>query len=161
VLGAILKEVGAGWISYLLYFHWSLKNSLRAPLTKDPLIRFTCIASTMSSPCPEAQESISSVYSPSQEEVPSSLPSYAQTLIPSISFPQLLLVSHAQSPPLHPAADLKFDVRSLPNPPKNVRGKYNGTSKRVREWQETDQKFLDRRDEIRKGGGGKGKGKDG
>jgi hypothetical protein len=154
---AILKEVGVDWISYLLCFHWSLKNSLRAPLTKDSLIRFTCIASTMSSPGPKAQESNSPVYSPSQEEVPSSLPSYAQTLIPSISIPQLLLVSYAHSPPLHPAADLKLDVCSLPNPPKNVRDKYNGTSKRVREWLETDQKVLDKRDEIKRWVEGKGK----
>lgn len=45
----------------------------------------------------------------------------------------LILTSHAHSPPLKPAPDLKFDLRSIPNPPKAIRTAYTGVDKRLRE----------------------------
>lgn len=54
----------------------------------------------------------------------------------------LLIVSHARSPPLHPPGDLKYDLRSIPNPPKHIRDAYNGTSKRLREWMLAEPEFV-------------------
>ena len=43
------------------------------------------------------------------------------------------IFSHSHAPPLRPAADLSFDLRRLPNPPKHIRDQYDGRSKRLRE----------------------------
>ena len=77
------------------------------------------------------------------------LPEYAQNLLPEAELPTLYLISFGHSPPLKPAPQLKFDVRSLPNPPKHIRDAHNGTSKRLQEWMQTDAKFLARRDAIK------------
>jgi hypothetical protein len=77
------------------------------------------------------------------------LPTYTPNTLPSFSLPSLILISHSHSPPLNPPPDLKFDVRSLPNPPKNVRDAYNGTSKRLQEWMRGDDRFIERRDEMK------------
>ena len=45
----------------------------------------------------------------------------------------LLLTSHAHSPPLRPPAQLKYDLRSIQNPPKALRDSHTGVSKRLRE----------------------------
>jgi hypothetical protein len=59
------------------------------------------------------------------------------------------LISHGHSPPSRPPPDLEFDVRSLPNPPKHTRESYNGTSKRLQELLEPDDRFQTRKNEIR------------
>jgi hypothetical protein len=63
--------------------------------------------------------------------------------------PTLILTSHGHSPPLRPIPQLKFDVRALPNPPKQVRDAHNGTSRRLQEWLYADSSFMTRRNEIR------------
>ncbi|KAF2265663.1 hypothetical protein CC78DRAFT_532329 [Lojkania enalia] len=47
--------------------------------------------------------------------------------------PILVLYSHGRNPPLNPPPDLKYDLRSIPNPPKAVRDVSDGRSKRLRE----------------------------
>lgn len=47
--------------------------------------------------------------------------------------PLLLLISHARTNPLHTPPDLKYDIRSVSNPPKQIRDKYTGIDKRLRE----------------------------
>ncbi|OIW33971.1 hypothetical protein CONLIGDRAFT_203175 [Coniochaeta ligniaria NRRL 30616] len=47
--------------------------------------------------------------------------------------PLLLIVSHARTSPLRPSPDLKYDVRSVSNPPKQIRDKHTGLDKRLRE----------------------------
>jgi RNase adaptor protein for sRNA GlmZ degradation len=47
--------------------------------------------------------------------------------------PLLLLISHSRTHPLRTPPDLKFDVRSVANPPKQIRDKYTGVDKRLRE----------------------------
>lgn len=44
----------------------------------------------------------------------------------------LVIVSHAHAPPLSPAPTLKFDLRQVKNPPKQIRDAYDGRSKRLR-----------------------------
>lgn len=46
----------------------------------------------------------------------------------------LHLTSHAHAPPLLPVPTLKYDLRSIPNPPKALRSSSTGLSKRLREW---------------------------
>lgn len=77
------------------------------------------------------------------------LPEYAQNLLPEVELPTLVLISHGSSPPLNPAPHLRFDVRSLPNPPKHIRDAYNGTSKRLQQWMQSDGRYIARRDEIK------------
>jgi hypothetical protein len=49
-----------------------------------------------------------------------------------VGLPLLLLYSHARTNPIaHP--DLKYDLRSVTNPPKQIREKYTGVDKRVQE----------------------------
>ncbi|KAK0614510.1 hypothetical protein B0T14DRAFT_528622 [Immersiella caudata] len=45
----------------------------------------------------------------------------------------LLLTSHAHTPPLHPPPDLKFNLRTIENPPKIIRDSHTGVSKRLRD----------------------------
>ncbi|KAB5558267.1 hypothetical protein GE09DRAFT_106907 [Coniochaeta sp. 2T2.1] len=48
--------------------------------------------------------------------------------------PLLLIISHARVNPLRkPPPDLKFDIRAVHNPPKQIRDKYTGLDKRLRE----------------------------
>ncbi|RKU48002.1 hypothetical protein DL546_006016 [Coniochaeta pulveracea] len=50
-----------------------------------------------------------------------------------VGLPLLLLYSHARTNPIsHP--DLKYDLRSVSNPPKQIRDKYSGIDKRVQEY---------------------------
>jgi len=79
----------------------------------------------------------------------SSLPEYAQNIFPELKPPTLVLISHGHSPPLNPPPRLRFDVRSLPNPPKNIRDAHNGTSRRLQEWLNVDSRFIAKRDAIR------------
>jgi RNase adaptor protein for sRNA GlmZ degradation len=55
----------------------------------------------------------------------------------------LLLTSHAHSPPLQPPAHLKYDLRSIENPPKALRDSHTGLSKRLREHLRSHQDFTD------------------
>ncbi len=55
----------------------------------------------------------------------------------------LLLTSHAHSPPLQPPAQLKYDLRSIENPPKPLRDSHTGVSKRLREHLRSHQDFPD------------------
>lgn len=45
----------------------------------------------------------------------------------------LTIWSHSHAPPLQPPADVSFDLRRVPNPPKHIRDNYDGRSKRLRE----------------------------
>lgn len=45
----------------------------------------------------------------------------------------LTIWSHSHAPPLRPPADISFDLRRVPNPPKHIRDSYDGRSKRLRE----------------------------
>jgi RNase adaptor protein for sRNA GlmZ degradation len=59
----------------------------------------------------------------SQEDI-HTLPEYTQNILPELNnqdLPTLILTSHAHTPSLDPAPDLKIDVRNLPNPPKQIR----------------------------------------
>jgi RNase adaptor protein for sRNA GlmZ degradation len=47
--------------------------------------------------------------------------------------PLLVLISHAHTPPLVPSPRLKYDLRTVPNPPKAIRDAYTGVSKRLRD----------------------------
>ncbi|KAF2109061.1 hypothetical protein BDV96DRAFT_249533 [Lophiotrema nucula] len=58
--------------------------------------------------------------------------------------PVLILYSHGRNPPLHPPPDLKYDLRSIPNPPKPLRDVSDGRSKRLREHLLAKPKFVAR-----------------
>ncbi|KAH6679634.1 hypothetical protein B0J14DRAFT_650020 [Halenospora varia] len=75
-------------------------------------------------------------------------PPYSQNALTDEDLPVLILISHGHSPPLNPTPHLKFDVRSLPNPPKHIRDAHNGTSKRLQEWLLRDSDFMVQRDMI-------------
>ncbi|KAL2069854.1 hypothetical protein VTL71DRAFT_14533 [Oculimacula yallundae] len=79
------------------------------------------------------------------------LPEYEQNALEDVDLPVLILISHGHAPPLKPPPQLKFDVRNLTNPPKHIRDAYNGTSSRLQEWMLSDDRFVERRDIIRKG----------
>jgi len=51
--------------------------------------------------------------------------------------------------PLQPAPDVIFDMRALPNPPKNVRTGQTGLSKQLREWLFSDDMVQKRFGEVR------------
>lgn len=55
----------------------------------------------------------------------------------------LLLTSHAHSPPLQPQPVLKYDVRGIPNPPKEIRDHYTGLHKRLRTHMTALEEFND------------------
>ncbi len=93
---------------------------------------------------PEYEDASSSI----EENI--NLPDYAQNVLEDVDLPVLILISHGHAPPLHPRPRLRFDVRSLPNPPKHIRDAYNGTSKRLQEWMGADERFGQRRDEIKR-----------
>ncbi|KAJ7586936.1 hypothetical protein C8J56DRAFT_89661 [Mycena floridula] len=60
---------------------------------------------------------------------------------------RIISYSHRRGP-LQPAPDLQFDVRALRNPPKNVRDKYNGNAKALREWFLSDETVKRRFEEV-------------
>lgn len=93
--------------------------------------------------------SLDASYSSTSPEENLTLPEYAQYVVPGVDLPTLVLISHGYSPPLKPTPHLRFDVRSLPNPPKHIRDAYNGTSKRLQEWMLSDERFVTRRDAIK------------
>jgi RNase adaptor protein for sRNA GlmZ degradation len=70
--------------------------------------------------------------------------SASETASISISDPEviLLLTSHAHSPPLQPPPHLKYDLRSIENPPKALRDSHDGLSKRLREHLLSHQDFT-------------------
>ncbi|RFU35112.1 hypothetical protein B7463_g1246, partial [Scytalidium lignicola] len=72
-----------------------------------------------------------------------------QSHVQSTDIPTLVLISHSHSPPLLPPPQLKFDLRSLPNPPKHIRDAYTGVSSRLQEWLKNDPRFISKRDSIR------------
>jgi hypothetical protein len=45
----------------------------------------------------------------------------------------VIIYSHSHMPPLVPRPDLKYNLRGLTNPPKAIRDRYDGRSKRLRE----------------------------
>lgn len=66
----------------------------------------------------------------------------------STTRPILILYSHGRTPPLNPPPDLKYDLRSIPNPPKNARDAHDGRSKRLREHLLGELKFVQKLDEV-------------
>lgn len=66
----------------------------------------------------------------------------------STTRPTLILYSHGRTPPLNPPPDLKYDLRSIPNPPKNARDAHDGRSKRLREHLLGELKFVQKLDEV-------------
>ncbi|KAI1135636.1 hypothetical protein F5Y05DRAFT_394015 [Hypoxylon sp. FL0543] len=44
----------------------------------------------------------------------------------------LYIISHDRHAPLSPPPDLQYDLRGVPNPPKSVRDRYTGHSRKVR-----------------------------
>ena len=55
----------------------------------------------------------------------------------------LNLTTHAHSPPLRPAPQLKYDLRTVPNPPKAIRDAYTGVSKRLRDHMLEHEDFVE------------------
>ncbi|KAK7186796.1 hypothetical protein PSPO01_07330, partial [Paraphaeosphaeria sporulosa] len=55
----------------------------------------------------------------------------------------LHITSHAHSPPLRQPPDLKYDLRTVLNPPKNVRDRYTGVDKRLREEMQREKRFVE------------------
>ncbi|KAH7077202.1 hypothetical protein FB567DRAFT_144896 [Paraphoma chrysanthemicola] len=62
--------------------------------------------------------------------------------------PLLILYSHGRTPPLHPPPDLKFDLRTISNPPKALRAVSDGRSKRLREHLLSDDKFVSKLGDV-------------
>ena len=62
--------------------------------------------------------------------------------------PLLIFYSHGRTPPLHPPADLKYDLRSLPNPPKALRDVSDGRSKRLRDHLLSEPKFREKLHDV-------------
>ncbi|KAJ7586914.1 hypothetical protein C8J56DRAFT_743953, partial [Mycena floridula] len=60
---------------------------------------------------------------------------------------RIISYSHRRGP-LQPEPDLQFDVRALRNPPKNVRDKYNGNAKALREWFFSDETVKRQFEEV-------------
>ncbi|KAF2474790.1 uncharacterized protein BDR25DRAFT_112063 [Lindgomyces ingoldianus] len=64
--------------------------------------------------------------------------------------PVLVIYSHGRNPPLNPAPDLKYDIRSIPNPPKALRDTSDGRSKRIREHLLSEPKFSQKLELVEK-----------
>ncbi|ORY12157.1 hypothetical protein BCR34DRAFT_309516 [Clohesyomyces aquaticus] len=56
--------------------------------------------------------------------------------------PILIIYSHGRSPPLDPPPELKYDLRSISNPPKALRDVSDGRSKPIREHLLSEPKFV-------------------
>ncbi|KAF7972443.1 hypothetical protein HWV62_18024 [Athelia sp. TMB] len=55
----------------------------------------------------------------------------------------LTLTSFALAIPLQPTPDLKYDLRTLPSSEKHVRSKYDGRTKKFREWLSREEAYVD------------------
>lgn len=64
----------------------------------------------------------------------------ADTVCPTQAI--LTLISHAHSPPLQPPLTLKYDLRNVPNPPKQIRDSYTGLNKRLRSYMIVQSEFC-------------------
>ncbi|KAF2499444.1 hypothetical protein BU16DRAFT_614872 [Lophium mytilinum] len=78
---------------------------------------------------------------------PNSTP--ASGINPTISSPLLIIYSHGRTPPLNPPPDFKFDLRTIPNPPKSVRDAHDGRSKRLRAHLLGDARFTRKLEEVK------------
>jgi RNase adaptor protein for sRNA GlmZ degradation len=67
-----------------------------------------------------------------------------------MSTPQsiLILYSHGRQPPLNPPPDLKYDLRSIANPPKALRDVSDGRSKRLRSHLLSMPEFTEKLDAV-------------
>lgn len=66
---------------------------------------------------------------------------------PSSPSPPVLVLeihTHAHAPPLRPQPDISFDLRRLQNPPKVIRDRYDGRSRRLREHLQREPGFVER-----------------
>lgn len=59
---------------------------------------------------------------------------------------RLQIFSYAHSPPLTPAPHLKYDLRKISNPPREMRQSYDGRSRRLKEFMSHDEDFVRMRD---------------
>jgi hypothetical protein len=57
--------------------------------------------------------------------------------------PLLVLTSHCHVPPLTPAPRLKYNLRSVPDPPKSIRDAHTGMSKKLRDHMLHQDSFVD------------------
>ena len=55
----------------------------------------------------------------------------------------LTLTSYQHIPPLQPSPDLKYDLRDFPSPEKHVRSKYDGRTKRLRDWLSREPEYTE------------------
>jgi RNase adaptor protein for sRNA GlmZ degradation len=55
----------------------------------------------------------------------------------------LNMITHAHSPPLRPAPPLKYDLRTVPKPPKAIRDAYTGVSKRLKDHMLEHEAFVE------------------
>lgn len=101
----------------------------------------------MSSPLQEIGGSLSAPSSPSSSIEENT--NHNIDTLPLDNIPIIILISHAHSPPLNPSPNLSFDVRHLGNPPKNIRDRYDGTSKRLQDWLDSSPEFRERREVIK------------
>jgi hypothetical protein len=62
--------------------------------------------------------------------------------------PTLILYSHGRQPPLNPSPDLKYDLRSIANPPKALRDASDGRSKRLRSHLLSMPEFTEKLDAV-------------
>ena len=62
--------------------------------------------------------------------------------------PILILYSHGRQPPLNPPPDLKYDIRSIANPPKALRDVSDGRSKRLRSHLLSMPEFAEKLDAV-------------
>lgn len=62
--------------------------------------------------------------------------------------PVLIIYSHGRNPPLHPPPHLRYDLRNIPNPPKELRAVSDGRSKRIREHLLSEPKFVQRLEAV-------------
>lgn len=55
----------------------------------------------------------------------------------------LTLTSYQHVPPLQPSPDLKYDLCDFPSPEKHVRSKYDGRTKRLRDWLSREPAYVE------------------
>lgn len=55
----------------------------------------------------------------------------------------ITLASYTNVPPLQPAPDLNYDLRDFPSPEKHVRSKYDGRTKKLREWLSKEKEYIE------------------
>jgi len=64
--------------------------------------------------------------------------------------PKIIIISHGHSPPLVPPAELKYNLRRIPNPPKRIRDALDGRSKRLRDHMREHEEFMSLLDQAHK-----------